>query len=384
MQVPFIQYKDPIWKLNSCPRGKFSRLIFSEEIKYALKFGYKIKIEYCYQFERGKDLFKDFVNDHYAIKKTSSDPVQRNISKLFLNSLYGRLGMNEIDEKMEIVDKELMEKLDKSYNVSIVSELDNNKYLVKYSNQIDDSIKKMYSDFTSLSDFSGIKKDEVKKLKLNKSRNISSAVHIAAAISSYARLLINEFKNIPNNSCVMSDTDSVVLTKPLPDKFVGKELGQLKLEHEVKEGIFIKKKLYYILDYNNQVLIKSSGLSSSELTYDSFKSLLKGDSITIKRTNFNLDWKTLNIGVADCETVVQGLKGKIKTIYNIYDVNFKYISFPIKYSIIVHPLFPLKDDKINLENIEYKNKYSILEVALALSFLSINLFILIILLYKIY
>lgn len=69
LQVPFIQYKDPYSRLNTCPRGKFKRLIFSEEIKYGLKYGYKIDVEYSYLFERGKDLFKDYVNDHYEIKK---------------------------------------------------------------------------------------------------------------------------------------------------------------------------------------------------------------------------------------------------------------------------------------------------------------------------
>jgi len=33
LQIPFIPYKDPIFKLKSCSRGKFSRLIFYEEIK---------------------------------------------------------------------------------------------------------------------------------------------------------------------------------------------------------------------------------------------------------------------------------------------------------------------------------------------------------------
>jgi len=36
LKVPFIQDKDPDTNLNVCPRGKFKRLIFSEEIKYAL------------------------------------------------------------------------------------------------------------------------------------------------------------------------------------------------------------------------------------------------------------------------------------------------------------------------------------------------------------
>jgi hypothetical protein len=148
-----------------------------------LKYGYKISIEYSYIFERGKDLFKDYVNDHYEIKKKTNDPVERTITKLFLNSLYGRLGMNEIEEKMEIVEKEIIENLDKYKNVSIISELDNNKYLVKYNSDIGENIRLLYSNDSSLFD--------LKILGLNKTKTISSAVHIAAAISSYARLLIN-------------------------------------------------------------------------------------------------------------------------------------------------------------------------------------------------
>lgn len=246
LQVPFIQFRDSILGLNTCPRGKFKRLIFSKEIKYALKYGYSMDIEYCYQFERGKDLFKDFVSDHYEIKKKSKNPVQRNIAKLCLNSLYGRLGMNEIENNMAIMDKEMFKGLDKIKNISIVSELNNNKYLIKYSDQIGDKIKTLFLEGNSmLHEAKNIKKDEIKKLNLNKTKTTSSAVHIAAAISSYARLLINEYKNIPGNLCIMSDTDSVVLTKPLPDYLVGGEIGQLKLVHEIQEGIFIKKILLY-------------------------------------------------------------------------------------------------------------------------------------------
>jgi len=119
--VPFIQHKDPLWKINSCPRGSFKRLIFSEEIRYALKFGYKIDIEYCYQFERGKDLFKNYVNDHYEMKRNSKDPIQILISKLFLNSLYGRMGVKDIDNNMKIISKKEVNNLDKNTNISIIS-----------------------------------------------------------------------------------------------------------------------------------------------------------------------------------------------------------------------------------------------------------------------
>jgi len=65
LRVPFIQYRDPDTKLNTCPRGKFKRLIFSEEMKYAKKYGYTIKIEYSYLFEREQNLFTTYVKDHF-------------------------------------------------------------------------------------------------------------------------------------------------------------------------------------------------------------------------------------------------------------------------------------------------------------------------------
>lgn len=41
----------------------------------------------------------------------------------------------------------------------------------------------------------------------------------------------------------MSDTDSVILPYPLSKDLVGKELGQLKLEYNIKKAIFIRKKV---------------------------------------------------------------------------------------------------------------------------------------------
>jgi hypothetical protein len=297
LQVPFIQYKNPRNNLVSCPNDKnvsFKRLIFSQEIKYALKYGYKFKVEYSYIFERGKNLFTDYVKDHYELKKNSKDLVQKNIAKLFLNSLYGRLGMNEISDELKIVDKKTIESLDLTHNVTFISELGNNKYLIKYNGEIDSKLSDLYSNEISnlnLNKKNIVKSDKakIKQLGLNKTKTVSSAVHIAAAISSYARILINEYKNIPGNPCIMSDTDSAVLPRPLPGHLVGDGIGQMKLVYKIKSGIFIKKKLYCIIDSENKEIIKSSGIDSNKLNYNSFKQLLKSYSIEITGTNFNVD-----------------------------------------------------------------------------------------------
>lgn len=119
----------------------------------------------------------------------------------------------------------------------------------------------------------------------------------------------------------MSDTDSTVLIKPLPDNQVGNELGQIKLVHRINNGIFLRKKLYCLIDSNSQEIIKSSGIDSSELNYNSFLKLLNGESIVIKRTNFNRELNTLDINIVETEIVIQGLKGKVKTNYNFIFCN---------------------------------------------------------------
>lgn len=49
--------------------------------------------------------------------------------------------MKEIDETMKIVSKKEADILDKNTNVTIISELAENKILIKYSGLIDDNIK---------------------------------------------------------------------------------------------------------------------------------------------------------------------------------------------------------------------------------------------------
>ena len=223
--------------------------------------------------------------------------------------------MKNIESTLKIVDKKEAEYLDKNTNVSIISELTENKYFTKFKGNIADNIRKLYKTDPLISDKDKMilyTKENLKNSGLNRTKTIPSAVHIAAAISSYARIIINDYKNIPGNPCIMSDTDSVVLTKPLPEQLIGAELGQLKLEHEIEEGIFIRKKFYCIKNLNNIEIVKTSGIDSTRLNYNSFIKLFKGESLTIERTKFNIEWNSLNVNVVKSNIVVQGLQGKIK------------------------------------------------------------------------
>jgi len=347
LRVPYIQLRDSKTDNVECPRGTFSRMIFSEEIKEALKDGYTFNLQYGYKFERGKNLFKEYVDTMYEIKKITKDPVKRALSKLLLNSLYGKFGMRDITSTMKIVSKKESQNITSKYNYTLFSELDNGKVLIKYSSIIDESLRKLLKNFDS-------KPNPLTVKSLTKTRGVPSAVQISAAIAAYARISINKFKNIPGNPCIMSDTDSVVLSKKLPDISIGKDLGKMKLEHEIEEGIFIRKKLYALKTTNNQEVIKSSGVKSSSLNYDKFKLLLSGDSVKCEGLTFQVQWKDLDINIVNRSINLQGLNSKIIDISDHYDINFKSIIPYIPSSKLTSHQNKNLKNKDNINNIDDK------------------------------
>ena len=77
--------------------GKVFTFLRREELYNAEKYGYQFEVKNGYLFEKGFNLFTDFVGFLYKIKKDSpKNGVNYTIAKLIMNSVYGRLGMNPI------------------------------------------------------------------------------------------------------------------------------------------------------------------------------------------------------------------------------------------------------------------------------------------------
>ena len=58
----------------------------------------------------------------------------------------------------------------------------------------------------------------------------NSSISIAAAIAAYSRMIKYEHKINNKDHIYYSDTDSLILDKPLDDYLVGKDLGKFDLE----------------------------------------------------------------------------------------------------------------------------------------------------------
>jgi hypothetical protein len=217
----------------------------------ALSLGYKIKIIKGYLFQ--KDIiFSEYIDTLYEIKQSKSkdDPMYL-ISKLLLNSLYGKFGMDyQFNEHLIISDNKLINLMERNYLISDIINLDNDKSLISF-----------------------IKKGKLYESNIFDNSNYNISIGVASAITSYSRIYMSKFKNKDNYNLYYTDTDSIYIDKELDPKFVGKDLGQFKLEQIFTEATFVAPKVYGgIIDDNSQIT-KVKGFKDS-IKYNILKSLL--------------------------------------------------------------------------------------------------------------
>jgi hypothetical protein len=218
------------------PVGIWRDVYYYTEVKKAIDMGYKIKFLKGVVYESEEYMFVDFVNDIYK-KRIESKSISINyICKMILNSLYGRFGMQILVESSKFLTAEELFRIKSRYSIININR-------VGTSNFYNVSLRK---------------KNTTSKDEYRNTIDTETAVQIAAVITANARIYMHDFKNIPNNKCYYTDTDSIFLEKPLDNIYIGKELGMFKLEYIVKEGMFISPKVYYINkgDGNDKIVVK--------------------------------------------------------------------------------------------------------------------------------
>ena len=245
------------------PTGEWTGLYFSEEIKNAEKFGYKFDILGGIAFTKS-DLFSKYINKLYHVKcSTPRDDPMYGISKLLLNSLYGRFGLNP------------------SLPDTIFVKADQIVKLAKLNIEIDFGNYKLASSFGML------------PLSIAGESNVG----IAAAVTAYARIHMSQFKNNPNFNLYYSDTDSIYIDKELDNSFISETvLGKLKLEKVLSKFVGVGPKFYGGVDaFNGKEFSKVKGFSSS-LTINQLESLLiKGNSLSLDQSKWYRDYKNSNV-----------------------------------------------------------------------------------------
>jgi len=275
----------------------------------ARDYGYKIlEVKSCVIFDKVEGIFEDYINSIYAKKLKSENEkndIQRLIYKLLLNSLYGRLGIKgNINDLKIIRDKPQGKKITKvleTENSDILYQA-NDLFLVKSEGPLDPEILNLiYKE--------KLYKDENNGFHCkNPWKGISSSVQFSAAITAYARMHLNKYKNIPGNEYLGGDTDSIILTHPLFAKYVGSSLGLFKLEHIIVEGFYLQKKFYMLVTKDNKIIIKAKGINNKLLNYNTFLELFKGKTIKFPMEVFMKDYKTLEVKIIETKKEIKGLQ----------------------------------------------------------------------------
>ena len=114
------------------------------------------------------------------------------ISKLLLNSLYGRFGMTIDLVTHEIIDNDFLNEFLDDHVPNDVIDLENGKSILTIPS----------------------KRDE-----LNDSINMNVSVGIAAAITAFARMHMTPLLQDKSYNVYYTDTDSIVTDKPLNENF---------------------------------------------------------------------------------------------------------------------------------------------------------------------
>ncbi len=226
--------------------GTWSGWICSIEMDNAIKFGYQFEILHGYQFEQG-DLFSDYINKMYSLRMEYEKGHPLNlIAKLLMNSLYGKFGM-----KMEVTRVDIYKILDEEDIITF------REIIKSYGESI--------HDWVLLDNSYIVIRDSSVELEYNKDEDMYHGqdvnIAIASAVTASARVFMSSFKNNQLFKLFYTDTDSIVIDRPLPDEMIGNSLGQLKLEHTIKKAVFLAPKVYGLVTEDGAEVIKIKGIT---------------------------------------------------------------------------------------------------------------------------
>lgn len=207
--------------------------VFNTDIEILHLEKIKYKILKGHYFQRSEYLFNDYINHFYELKKNAPNEYVRYYAKLLLNALYGKFGQKLKGQKIVVGTKGKI--FDAENDLFIVD----TKLNVKYK-----------------------------------------GVYLASYITALARnKLYMKMKEIGFNNIWYCDTDSIITNKKIK---TSDEIGELKLEDEIKEGVFLLGKTYAYISKRKDKKGKNievshyKGFPKDSFTYIQLKNLLLG------------------------------------------------------------------------------------------------------------
>lgn len=282
--IPILPTNDLENKKLIFPNGTWRDKYWFEELLLFEEHGGKInQIHSATIFEEYEKVFEDFVI--YFSQKRKEDVFSNMFWKLFINSITGRLGLRDREEKTSII------------NIKDYKTLDQKKI-----------IKEIYiNDLVIISE----------KTEKNTSKTKAN-VAISAAITSKARVkLYKAFMDVEKNGgrVLYTDTDSIFAAykyNPINETHGEIFWDEKKNDTIIESAIFALPKAY-ALKTKNEDIIKIKGLKKNT-TYEEFEECFKTDK-PIKKLQDQIIKHTFEPGIIKLEKAIY-LSSYDKRIFN--------------------------------------------------------------------
>lgn len=253
------------------PVGTFTGWYNNNELRKAIELGYKIKPLEGYHFTSRFNPFVDFIDDIYKKRLANKNTPFELIYKLLLTSLYGKFAQRIEQQELYFVnDQKSKDEVNKFIEINNL--LIKNGFKPRYKiDTPDNRIIEIDGISVTCPRLYYVVDTEIKKYPKFINPILSSY------ITSYARLkLYRVFEEIlsKGGKVYYCDTDSVITDIKLK---IGEDLGELKEELEINNGIIVKPKFYYlegVFKDKKKEFIKSKGLSGLKSHLD-FKNILE-------------------------------------------------------------------------------------------------------------
>ncbi len=287
VEVPYMDYPvlgTRMYNKYIFPYGTFWWTGTTEELRYAMSYGAKIiEVKDLVWWKEKYPVYRNYIHVWSEVKETASqihDDVMKLIAKNNMNMLFGKSIQNPDLQSFYVKKPADKEYTEYKYREETYYRYNHTVHTEYYQPQV------------------------------------------GAYVTSYARMLLHRaIMDAAKNGAQIAycDTDSIVTNKPLSTEIVHPDkVGLWKLEKELKRGIFIEPKMYYLELKNSDIIRKGKGFSQDTLKkmyYESYAEILEntkqGKDTHIesleKPTSF-MEWFTSGNFV---KTVEKSVRGKI-------------------------------------------------------------------------
>lgn len=257
------------------------------ELRKALRLGYKIEPLFSIYYEKTFNPFKEFIKDLYKkrLKYKEEKSSMELVTKICMNSLYGKFAQKLEQSRILFPDNLQHEKELKNY---FMYNAENQKIGKPIRFEITVGENRIIEE-------NGVSYDCARIYYVKDTQNKTYPKFInpilSIYITAYARLELYKYiEDIQKtgHKIYYCDTDSLITDKIMP---TSKDIGKLKLEFNIKRGIIVKPKFYYIEDEKIGDVVKAKGLHNLK-DFMSFDEVLKNKRYSyMKFTKFKESMK---------------------------------------------------------------------------------------------